>query len=185
MDNVRSQYSWRRIRSEPRAPPSPATTSIRRGLRAPDRMSLHRPNRSRDAHTRCLEQMPNGASVIRGMTGDLEHRLAECWFVKSTPHLLFVGLDSATAPSTTSLTSEVRAALERSIQDEYRAETINQGVVEDLGPLAPFSGRGLRAPDRRLCRHHIRCALGLVCAGSVAVACSGPAVCFLRQSSLF
>jgi hypothetical protein len=38
----------------------------------------------------------------------------------------------------TTFTPEVRAALERSIQDEYRAETIYQGVIEDLGPLAPF-----------------------------------------------
>ena len=47
---------------------------------------------------------------------------------------------SPTAPSPTpaTLTSEVRAALERSIQDEYRAETTYQGVVEDLGALAPF-----------------------------------------------
>ena len=45
---------------------------------------------------------------------------------------------SPTAPATTSLTSEVRAALERSIQDEYRAETTYQGVVEDLGQSAPF-----------------------------------------------
>ena len=48
--------------------------------------------------------------------------------------------DVPTAPSAppATLTSEVRAALERSIQDEYRAETTYQGVVEDLGPLAPF-----------------------------------------------
>lgn len=47
---------------------------------------------------------------------------------------------SPTAPSpvTGSLASDVRAALERSIQDEYRAETTYQGVVEDLGSLAPF-----------------------------------------------
>jgi hypothetical protein len=46
--------------------------------------------------------------------------------------------NSPTSPSTTTLTPEVRAALERSVQDEYRAETIYQGVVQDLGPLAPF-----------------------------------------------
>ena len=45
---------------------------------------------------------------------------------------------SPTAPSTTAFTSDVRAALERSIQDEYRAETTYQGVIEDLGPLTPF-----------------------------------------------
>jgi hypothetical protein len=44
---------------------------------------------------------------------------------------------SPTAPSTP-LTSEARAALERSIQDEYRAETIYQGVINDLGQLTPF-----------------------------------------------
>jgi hypothetical protein len=46
--------------------------------------------------------------------------------------------NSPTAPSSTSLTSEVQTALERSLRDEYRAETTYQGVVEDLGPLAPF-----------------------------------------------
>lgn len=45
---------------------------------------------------------------------------------------------TAPSPSAATLSSEVRAALERSIQDEYRAETTYQGVVEDLGPLAPF-----------------------------------------------
>jgi hypothetical protein len=45
---------------------------------------------------------------------------------------------TAPSPSTGTLTSEVRAALERSLQDEYRAETTYQGVVEDLGPLPPF-----------------------------------------------
>jgi hypothetical protein len=45
---------------------------------------------------------------------------------------------SPTAPTAAELTPEVRAALERSIQDEYRAETIYQGVVSDLGPLPPF-----------------------------------------------
>jgi hypothetical protein len=45
---------------------------------------------------------------------------------------------SPTAPTPVDLTPEVRAALERSIQDEYRAETIYQGVVNDLGPLPPF-----------------------------------------------
>ena len=47
---------------------------------------------------------------------------------------------SPTAPSLSpaTLTSEVRAGLERSIQDEYRAETTYQGVIQDLGPLAPF-----------------------------------------------
>ena len=45
---------------------------------------------------------------------------------------------SPTAPAAVDLTPEVRTALERSIQDEYRAETTYQGVVNDLGPLPPF-----------------------------------------------
>jgi hypothetical protein len=45
---------------------------------------------------------------------------------------------TAPSPSPATLTSQVRTALERSLQDEYRAETIYQGVVEDLGSLAPF-----------------------------------------------
>jgi hypothetical protein len=48
------------------------------------------------------------------------------------------GSSSPTAPSTVTFTPDVRAALERSLEDEYRAETIYQGVVDDLGPLAPF-----------------------------------------------
>ena len=52
------------------------------------------------------------------------------------------GPASPTAPSsitsTTPITAELRAALERSIQDEYKAETIYQGVVNDFGQLAPF-----------------------------------------------
>lgn len=50
--------------------------------------------------------------------------------------------DSLTSPTsvvtTTELTTEVRAALERSLQDEYHAEAIYQGVVNDLGALQPF-----------------------------------------------
>ena len=46
--------------------------------------------------------------------------------------------NSPTAPTSVDLTADVRAALERSIQDEYHAETIYQGVVNDLGPLPPF-----------------------------------------------
>jgi len=45
---------------------------------------------------------------------------------------------SPTAPTAAELPPEVRAALERSIQDEYHAETTYQGVVNDLGPLPPF-----------------------------------------------
>jgi hypothetical protein len=46
--------------------------------------------------------------------------------------------DSPTSPSPVTLTVEVRAALDRSIQDEYRSETTYQGVVNDLGQLLPF-----------------------------------------------
>jgi len=46
--------------------------------------------------------------------------------------------DSPTSPSPATLTVEVRAALDRSIQDEYRSETTYQGVVNDLGQLLPF-----------------------------------------------
>ena len=46
--------------------------------------------------------------------------------------------DSLTSPSTVTLTDEVRAALDRSIQDEYRSETTYQGVINDLGQLMPF-----------------------------------------------
>lgn len=46
--------------------------------------------------------------------------------------------DSPTSPSPVTLTAEVRAALDRSIQDEYRSETIYQGVINDLGQLLPF-----------------------------------------------
>lgn len=45
---------------------------------------------------------------------------------------------TAPSPAAATLTSEVQAALERSLQAEYRSETTYQGVVEDLGPLAPF-----------------------------------------------
>lgn len=49
------------------------------------------------------------------------------------------GTATPTSPSAAGLSSEVRAALERSIQDEYRAETIYQGVVSDFGPVQPFA----------------------------------------------
>jgi hypothetical protein len=67
--------------------------------------------------------------------------IAGMGFVLVTAGLLACGdSNSPTAPSppTATLTSDVRAALERSLQDEYHAETTYQGVVEDLGPLAPF-----------------------------------------------
>ena len=55
--------------------------------------------------------------------------------------LFLVGCDDGgmpTAPTSAELASDVRIALERSIQDEYRAETIYQGVLSDLGSLQPF-----------------------------------------------
>lgn len=45
---------------------------------------------------------------------------------------------SPTAPTSDTLTVEVRAAMERGIQDEYLAETIYQGVINDLGAILPF-----------------------------------------------
>jgi hypothetical protein len=45
---------------------------------------------------------------------------------------------SPLAPSPTTLTAELRNALELAIQDEYRAEAIYQGVVNDFGPVLPF-----------------------------------------------
>lgn len=48
---------------------------------------------------------------------------------------------SPTAPSSTAgtaLSSSVRVALEEAIADEYRAETIYQGVIADFGSVAPF-----------------------------------------------
>jgi hypothetical protein len=46
---------------------------------------------------------------------------------------------SPTGPSPVNMTAEVRAALDRGIQDEYRSETTYQGVVNDLGQLLPFA----------------------------------------------
>lgn len=47
--------------------------------------------------------------------------------------------DSGPTPlAPTDVTADLRAALERSIQDEYRAETTYQGVVNDLGEILPF-----------------------------------------------
>jgi hypothetical protein len=44
---------------------------------------------------------------------------------------------SPTAPST-ALSAEVRVALDRSIQDEYLAETTYQAVITDHGSVLPF-----------------------------------------------
>jgi len=45
---------------------------------------------------------------------------------------------SPTAPTSTALAPEVLSALELGIQDEYRAEAIYQGVVNDFGAVVPF-----------------------------------------------
>jgi len=50
------------------------------------------------------------------------------------------GDGSPVAPTATvALTADVATALERGIQDEYKAETTYQGVVDDLGPQLPFA----------------------------------------------
>jgi hypothetical protein len=41
-------------------------------------------------------------------------------------------------PTPVTLAAELRVALERGLQDEYRAETIYQGVINDLGQFLPF-----------------------------------------------
>ena len=51
------------------------------------------------------------------------------------------GGESPTAPTpvaTAALTDEVRLAMQEAIADEYRAETIYQGVVNDFGGVLPF-----------------------------------------------
>jgi len=56
--------------------------------------------------------------------------------------LLVGGCDEARSPvgpTGVTLSAEVRAALELTIQDEYRAEAIYQGVLDDFGPLLPFA----------------------------------------------
>jgi hypothetical protein len=52
------------------------------------------------------------------------------------------GSDTPTSPTPVggaSLPAEVRVALEQSIADEYRAETIYQGVLTDFGSVPPFT----------------------------------------------
>ncbi len=46
---------------------------------------------------------------------------------------------SPTPLASSLLSAHVIAAMETAIDDEYRAETIYQGVVADFGPLAPFT----------------------------------------------
>jgi hypothetical protein len=46
---------------------------------------------------------------------------------------------SPVGPSVVVLTSDVQVALETTIQDEYRAETIYQGVIDDFGTVLPFA----------------------------------------------
>ena len=51
------------------------------------------------------------------------------------------GASSPTAPSSTAvtvLTGPVRLAMQEAIADEYRAETIYQGVITDFGSVQPF-----------------------------------------------
>lgn len=45
---------------------------------------------------------------------------------------------STAGPTPVAPTTELRAALERAVQDEYKAETTYQGVINDLGQLQPF-----------------------------------------------
>jgi hypothetical protein len=45
---------------------------------------------------------------------------------------------SPVGPSVVVLAADVQAALDLTIQDEYRAETIYQGVLNDFGPVLPF-----------------------------------------------
>jgi hypothetical protein len=51
------------------------------------------------------------------------------------------GSDSPTAPSPPAavVSDAVRDAMTQTIQDEYRAETIYEGVIADFGPAAPFT----------------------------------------------
>lgn len=54
----------------------------------------------------------------------------------------FACADSPTAPSSLPgdpLPAAVRAAMTEAIADEYRAETVYEGVLADFGPLAPFT----------------------------------------------
>jgi len=43
-----------------------------------------------------------------------------------------------TSPTSAALTVDLQTALQRSLQDEYRAEAIYQGVVTDFGQVLPF-----------------------------------------------
>lgn len=45
----------------------------------------------------------------------------------------------APTPVTVVVTPELLATLDQGIQDEYRAEAIYQGVVDDFGPVLPFT----------------------------------------------
>lgn len=46
---------------------------------------------------------------------------------------------SPVGPSVVVLAPDVQVALEATIQDEFRAETIYQGVINDFGPVLPFA----------------------------------------------
>jgi hypothetical protein len=71
--------------------------------------------------------------------GSLRH-----WSVPVALLLASAGCGSGSPASPTPLSSsllsgQVISAMETAIADEYRAETIYQGVVNDFGPLAPFT----------------------------------------------
>ena len=46
---------------------------------------------------------------------------------------------SPVGPSVVVLAADVQVALDTTIQDEFRAETIYQGVINDFGPVLPFA----------------------------------------------
>jgi hypothetical protein len=58
-----------------------------------------------------------------------------------------VGCDDASPTAPTGLDPALATMLSRAIQDEYRAETIYQGVITDFGPVLPFANI-LRAESR-------------------------------------
>lgn len=65
------------------------------------------------------------------------------WFAGMLSGLLFVAAcgeaRSPVGPSVVVLAPDVQVALEATIQDEFRAETIYQGVVNDFGAVLPFA----------------------------------------------
>jgi len=56
--------------------------------------------------------------------------------------LVVAGCDEARSPvgpSVVVLSADLQAALELTLQDEFRAEAIYQGVLNDFGPVLPFA----------------------------------------------